>query len=277
MDSNKPTESKREPHYINSSVVFVHQSTLIQDAVLDMISNGISSILVEDDKGHIVGIVTERDIVRKFTLLNVDDKLTRTIATIMTRPVEFVQLKSFHEQITKLHLERRIRHFPVLSGPEPIKANLVGIVSITDIARNYMLEELGRKKKTEVTAPTQKAVIGVIASNRGLVNNYIHIFNQFGFDAREVLDLNYFAKDRDVAHNTLVLDLDGYSDKAIHEMIPLAVKAKFYLVMTTSQPNLIPVFKKYINRERQEIAMKPIDISYLTWLIQTKWCVQADH
>lgn len=276
--SSAEHSSKREAHYINSNVVFVHQSTLIQDAVMEMINNGISSILVEDDAGHILGIVTERDILRKFTLLDMKDKLTRTITTIMTRPIEFVQLQNFHEQIVKLHLAKRIRHFPVLSGPEPTRNNLVGIVSITDIARKYMLEEVSKTSKPDTKgAEKKKAVIGVLAASRPLVNSYIHIFNQFGFDAREVMDMNHFAKDRDVEHNTMILDLDGYTDKQIHDMIPIAVKAPFYLVMTTSQPALVPIFKKYINRERQEIAMKPIDISYLIWLIQTKWNVQADH
>jgi CBS domain-containing protein len=271
----EPQKSKRPPHYINSNVAFVRQEMLIQDAVQEMINQNISSILVEDDKGHIVGIVTERDIVRKFTLLDVGDKLTRTVGTIMTRPVEFVLVKDFHKQIVKLHLERRIRHFPVLSAQPPIRENLVGIVSITDIARNYMIAEAQGTKKSSATEPAAaKAVVGVLASNRNLVNAYIDIFNNLGFAGREVTDILKYAAEPDAARQTLILDLDGYTDQQIHEMIPVAVRAKFYLVMTTSQPTLVPVFKKYIDRDHQEIAMKPIDISYISWLLQSKWSVK---
>ena len=273
-DTPQPPPSKRDPHYINSSVAFVHQDALIQDAVQDMIAKGISSILVEDSIGHIVGIVTERDIVRKFTLLDMQDKLTRTVGTIMTRPVEFVQVKDFHKQIVKLHLERRIRHFPVLSAKEPLKENLVGIVSITDVARNYMMAELGRKKSdTRANVPIKKAQVGIIASTRTLVNTYIDIFNSLGFETMEVTDILKFAGSADAAAKTLIMDLDGFSDQKTHEMIPTAVKSKVFLVMTTSQPALVPIFKRYIDRDHQEISMKPIDISYLSWLLQSKWHV----
>ena len=270
------TASKRAPHYINSNVSFVPQGMLIQDAVQEMIDKNISSILVEDEHDMVVGIVTERDIVRKFTLLDVGDKLTRTVGTIMTRPVEFVQVKDFHKQIIKLHLERRIRHFPVLSDKEPKKSNLVGIVSITDVARNYMMAEQNRTDvaKDNAPAPIQKIAVGVLTSNRSATNTYIEIFKNLGFDAREVSDIHKFASEDDAAHQTLILDLDGYNDQQTHELIPIAVRAKFYLILTTSQPNLVPIFKRYLDREHQEIAMKPIDISYVTWLLQSKWLVK---
>jgi CBS domain-containing protein len=265
------TGTASEKNFINSSVVFVHQETLIQDVVLEMINNRISSVLVEDNTGTIVGIITERDIVRRFTLLNIEDKLTRTVATIMTRPVAFVQLKDFQEQIVKLHLEQRIRHFPVLSSPEPRRENLVGIVSITDVARHYMLRDQHKQPETTAEDSSSKPVVGILTSQRPFTNSYISLFNKLGFDTREVMDLHQFAQDRNVEKSTMILDLDGYSDKDIHELIPVAVKAKFHLILTTSQPNLLPIFKKYINHERQEIAMKPIDIGYLSWLILNKW------
>lgn len=269
--ANEQPQAKTDTKFINSNVVFVHQDTLIQDVVLEMIKNTISSVLVEDTTGNIVGIITERDIVRKFTLLNIDDKLTRTVATIMTRPVAFVQLKDFQEQIVRLHLEHRIRHFPVLSAPEPKRENLVGIVSITDVARHYMLKDQGKKTETTASDNGSKPVIGVLASQRNFTNSYIALFNKLGFDTREIMDLHQFAMDRNVEKFTVILDMDGYTDKEIHDLIPIAVKAKFHLILTTSQPNLLPIFKKYINHERQEIAMKPIDISYMSWLILNKW------
>ena len=264
---------------INASVSFASQEALMKDVVKEMIDKRISSVLVEDEKGNIVGIITERDIVHKFTLLELDDKLTRTVATVMTRPVEFVQVKDVHQQIMKLHLEKRVRHFPVLSAKEPKRENLVGIVSITDIARNYMLAEQKKSKNDknpEATKSTaaqgkSKPVVGIIASQRVLLNAYIEIFNGLGFDPQEVSDINKFAAGAGAEHQTLILDLDGFSDARVHDFLPLAVKAKFHLVLTTSNPGLLPIFKRYINKDRQEIAMKPLDISYLSWLLQTKW------
>ena len=272
-------KTTRDPNYINSAVSFVNQEMLIQEAVEEMIAKGISSILVEDNKGLIVGIVTERDIVRKFTLLKIEDKLTRTVATIMTRPVAFVQVKDFHKQIVKLHLEKRIRHFPILSSTEPKKENLVGIVSITDVARNYMLAEMGKLPKPASqtpAAPTKKAVVGVLARTRLLVNAYIEIFNGLGFETREVTDIMKFAAGPDAAHQTLILDLDGYTEQQIHDLMPTAVRSKFYLILTTSQPSMVPIFKKYIDKKHQEIATKPLDLSYVSWLLHNKWTVDQE-
>ena len=83
--SNQGHPHKSEAGYINSTVSFAKHDMLMQDVVKEMIDKKISSVLVEDDKGMIVGIITERDIVRKFTLLDLEDKLQRTVATIPTR------------------------------------------------------------------------------------------------------------------------------------------------------------------------------------------------
>ncbi len=272
-------KSNRDPNYINSAVSFVKQEMLIQEAVQEMVTKGISSILVEDNNGLIVGIVTERDIVRKFTLLQMEDKLSRTVATIMTRPVAFVQVKDFHKQIVKLHLEKRIRHFPILSSLEPKKENLVGIVSITDVARNYMLAEMGNLPKPASAAPiapTKKAVVGILARTRQQVNAYLEIFGGLGFDAQDVTDIAKFATSPTAAHSTLILDLDGYSDQQVHDLLPIAVKAQFYLILTTSQPNMVPLFKKYIDKSHQEIATKPLDLSYVSWILHNKWTVDQE-
>jgi len=276
---NNKASAGSDHSLINASVSFANQEALMKDVVKEMIDKRISSVLVEDEKGNIVGIITERDIVHKFTLLELDDKLTRTVATVMTRPVEFVQVKDVHQQIMKLHLEKRVRHFPVLSAKEPKRENLVGIVSITDIARNYMLAEQNKSKNAKSSEATKSAAslgkskptVGIIASQRVLLNAYIEIFNGLGFAPQEVSDINKFASGPESEHQTLILDLDGFSDARVHEFLPLAVKAKFHLVLTTSKPALLPIFKRYISRDRQEIAMKPLDISYLSWLLQTKW------
>jgi CBS domain-containing protein len=274
--ADEGSKSKRDSGYINSSVSFAKHDMLMQDVVKEMIDKKISSVLVEDDKQNIVGIITERDIVRKFTLLEVEDKLNRTVATIMSRPVEFVHVKDVHKQIVKLHLEKRVRHFPVLSAKDPKKENLIGIVSITDVARNYMLEEQAKSSGQKSTGggiaevSNSAPVIGVMASNRNLVNTYIEIFKGLGFPAEEVADLHKFASAPDAASKALILDLDGFHDAQVHELLPAVVKSKVFLVLTTSKHSLVPVFRRHLNANHQEIAMKPLDISYLSWLLQKR-------
>ena len=273
---------KRTSGYINSTVTFAKHDMLMHDVVKEMIDKKISSVLVEDDKGSIIGIITERDIVRKFTLLEVEDKLNRTVATIMSRPVEFVQVKDVHKQIIKLHLEKRIRHFPVLSSKDPKKENLIGIVSITDVVRNYMMEELSGSGKSGKPAADSsdgkkaavKPLVGVMAVNQNLTNTYLEIFRGLGFSSEAVSDAAKFSSASDATQRALILDLDGFHDAQVHEILPVVVKSNVFLVLTTSKHSLVPIFKRHLNRSHQEIAMKPLDIGYLSWLMQKHWATE---
>lgn len=266
-------DKKSDVNMINSNVVFVHQDLPMQDAVKTLIDHKISSILVLDSDNQVVGILTERDIVQKFTLLDMEDKLTRTVGTMMTRPVMFAGVNTLKSDVTRMHLNHKIRHFPVLNGKEPHKNNVVGIVSITDLARQAMALEHHGIANERIAA--KKTVIGILALERHVLTTYMGLFSGMGFAPREVSDLHKFAANPDAANQALIFDMDGYTDRQLHDMIPIVVKAKCFLILTTSQPNLVPIFKKYMDRERQDIAMKPIDISYLSWLIVSKWHVNS--
>lgn len=122
---------------INRRPLVVRGDSPITDAVRLMISKKISSILIINDVRDIIGIVTERDILRKISTLDIDLKLSRPIRTIMSRPVKFVSESTLLLDIKLLHHNHHCRHFPVLinkDGPANLD-NLAGIVSTTDIFR----------------------------------------------------------------------------------------------------------------------------------------------
>ena len=128
---------------INRKPVFCRASDLIDFAAKRMIEKSVSSILVLDDFESIVGILTERDILRKLATLDVDRKLARPIRTIMSPKVHCVQLNNMMIEIVKLHQSKGIRHFPILkNGSSLEKANIYGIVTVTDLARQF-LDNLG--------------------------------------------------------------------------------------------------------------------------------------
>ncbi|MCX6117608.1 MAG: CBS domain-containing protein [Proteobacteria bacterium] len=268
-------KASNETSMINSNVVFVPQEMPMQEAVQIMIDKGISSLLVLDGEENVVGILTERDIVRKFTLLDMGDKLTRNVLTLMTRPVLFAHVKTLRADITRFHLEHKFRHFPVIQGNTTKKENIVGIVSITDLARQALSSD--HPQSLGDTGSTKKAplTVGIFSSNRGNTNVYIDIFKGMGFQAREIIDIHKYLTSKTIAQEAVVFDMDGFSDAKIHELIPVAVKSKAYLIFTTSNPSLIPAFKQFIKADHQEIAMKPLDISYISWVLTRKWQIQA--
>ena len=77
--------------------------------------------------GRVVGIVTERDLVRKILAKNGDPNKIR-LEEIMSQPVITIDPSFQIADASKLMSERRIRRLPVIDG-----GLLVGIVTTTDI------------------------------------------------------------------------------------------------------------------------------------------------
>jgi len=93
-----------------------------------MIEGGFGCLLVTR-KGRVVGIVTERDLVRKVLAENGNpDKIK--LEEIMSQPVIIVSPSLDVGYASKLMSEKRIRRLPVMDGDM-----LVGIMTTTDIAR----------------------------------------------------------------------------------------------------------------------------------------------
>ena len=84
-------------------------------------------IVVKGNKA--VGIVTERDVLRRVVARAADPKKTR-VEEIMSQPIIVVEPDMELEDAVKLMFEMKIKKLPVVD-----KGKLVGIVSITDIAR----------------------------------------------------------------------------------------------------------------------------------------------
>jgi CBS domain-containing protein len=126
-----------KPDLIPKPVFFVDVSMSIDETLRCMIKNRISSVLV-CNKNDVCGIVTERDVIRKIVLLEIERKYDHKINTVMTRNVEFVRHDHIYEDIVRLHVEKKRRHFPVLKGDAPLRSNVVGMITVTDICRAYL-------------------------------------------------------------------------------------------------------------------------------------------
>lgn len=93
-----------------------------------MVERQISSILVLDDDGKLVGIITERDFTRRFAVEGVD-ALKTTAGDIMTRDVETLSPDDSAFAALELMELRHFRHLPVVDADN----RPLGIVSIRDL------------------------------------------------------------------------------------------------------------------------------------------------
>lgn len=94
----------------------------------------IGAVVVCDDKGRILGMVSERDIVRAVADYG-KGALDMPIRNIMTSPAVTCSPSETVKKVLEVMTERRIRHLPVVE-----RDHLVGIVSIGD-AVSHRLEE----------------------------------------------------------------------------------------------------------------------------------------
>ncbi len=92
-------------------------------------------LLVVLKEGRLVGIISERDCVRKILVKEKPPKDTPT-SEIMTEQVIYVRPDQRVEECAKLMTEHRIRHLPVLDGEQ-----CVGMLSLGDLMKEMISDQ----------------------------------------------------------------------------------------------------------------------------------------
>uniref|UniRef100_A0A7J3Z761 CBS domain-containing protein n=1 Tax=Ignisphaera aggregans TaxID=334771 RepID=A0A7J3Z761_9CREN len=116
---------------MSKAVVSVPPNTSIRRVVELMHSKNIGSVLVVDERGNLVGIFTERDLVR-VVALGID--LETPVERVMTvRPITASLNEGVVEVAYKM-VENWVRHLPVVDE----SGRVVGVVSIRDVLRAYL-------------------------------------------------------------------------------------------------------------------------------------------
>jgi CBS domain-containing protein len=93
--------------------------------------------------GGLIGIVSERDVVRKLHELGAD-LLARPVSEIMTAQVITCSPTDSVDSLSALMTTNRVRHVPVIDGGE-----LAGIVSIGDVVKTRMEELQTQQEQLE--------------------------------------------------------------------------------------------------------------------------------
>jgi CBS domain-containing protein len=104
----------------------------VYDCAVKLDKFKIGALLVIENES-LLGIVSERDILRKLVIIGSDPKLV-LVADIMTTNVVTVFPSTSVREAMRIVTEQRIRHLPVLD-----QGKLVGLISIGDLTRWAML------------------------------------------------------------------------------------------------------------------------------------------
>jgi len=115
------------------NVVCIDADSAVRDAVVLMNLHGIGC-LIAADRGKAVGIITERDVLKRVVAQSKDADKTK-VSEIMSKPIIVGGPDMFVEDATKLILSKNIKKLPVMKN-----GRIVGIVTLSDIARAANVE-----------------------------------------------------------------------------------------------------------------------------------------
>jgi CBS domain-containing protein len=115
-----------------SGAVFTIRPDASVRELLDLLAErNVGAMVVSDDGHTMLGIVSERDIVRK--LRDADNARDMTVDSIMTTDVRVCSPDDSFTSLMQVMTEHRVRHVPVLDDGE-----LVGVLSIGDAVKQRM-------------------------------------------------------------------------------------------------------------------------------------------
>ena len=118
-----------------SQVVSVKTQDGVASITRTLAQHRIGAVLVMEHDGTVLGIVSERDIVR--ALASLGESVTRmTAGQLMTRVLFTVSPRSTVQDALQLMTDRRIRHLPVLEQD----GTLAGLISIGDLVKARIAE-----------------------------------------------------------------------------------------------------------------------------------------
>ena len=110
-------------------VLKIEASETVFEALKKLVAANVGSILVTDDSEQVIGIMTERDYLRKIAVLGRTSHDT-LVGEIMTSPIMYVTPETTVEESMAIMTDRRIRHLPVVDEGE-----VVGVISIGDVVK----------------------------------------------------------------------------------------------------------------------------------------------
>ncbi|RMD84174.1 MAG: CBS domain-containing protein [Candidatus Dadabacteria bacterium] len=102
----------------------------VQEATRKLVEFNIGALPVCNDDGDLVGIISERDILRLAASDDCHKVASMKVGAVMTRNLIIAVPSDRVDSVMHVMTERRIRHLPILEG-----RRLIDIISIGDVVK----------------------------------------------------------------------------------------------------------------------------------------------
>lgn len=118
-------------HKKGEEVWSVHSDAAVFEALKLMADKNAGAVLVMDD-GKVVGILSERDCIRKLDLQGRSSRETK-VGEVMTTKVLYVESGQSLDECAAIMIDKNIRHLPVYE-----EGKLIGIISVRDALKELV-------------------------------------------------------------------------------------------------------------------------------------------
>jgi signal-transduction protein with cAMP-binding, CBS, and nucleotidyltransferase domain len=146
MDHKKDiVDNIRVEDYMTTTTVTMNFKNSVLDIAKKMLAENISSIAITDDEGEIIGILTERDMIK--IIANELPPSGISAMSLMSFPTVKVKKNAPIEEAAKIMATKKLRHLIV---EDTYGKDVVGIITVTDLARY-----LKQKSKTDELANSE--------------------------------------------------------------------------------------------------------------------------
>lgn len=126
-----------------SGVMTIAPDATVAKAVEMLASRRIGAVVVSPDGKTVVGILSERDVVRELFKRGAGVMADRVDSLMTGNPVSCKRDESADQILTKM-TDGRFRHLPVVEGGE-----MVGLISIGDVVKARLVQLEGEKSALE--------------------------------------------------------------------------------------------------------------------------------
>jgi len=110
------------------NVITVRPDQSLKDAIDLLVEHDIGALIVVNELGRPVGIISERDIIREAA--RTETVLAQTVAHVMTKDLIVASPQDDLGAVLQTMIARRFRHMPIVD-----QERLIGVISIRDVLK----------------------------------------------------------------------------------------------------------------------------------------------
>jgi len=134
-----------------AKILTINSTDTIQNAAALMLSHNVGCLIVNNDKGELVGVVSERDVAHR--VAHRLDTGQTSVGQIMTDHVISCAPGTPTHEARRIMAAHRVRHLPIVEG-----GVVVGILSVRDVMAQQLLEDRAAAEQVAVLSKCLKSI-----------------------------------------------------------------------------------------------------------------------